>query len=368
MLKGVSPPGGKHIPRCYSNRTVNRRIAAISLITLSTVSLFLAGCDKEETVTTHAWPKDPQSQPVIWTAPEGWNPLPPNRQFAQYAAFTTGEGDDAIKVTVSFLMPDAEGASDLLLNVNRWRKQLELPPAEAPELQRLVVPSRQGDLLVQQVDMSAPSGNRMRAAIVPRQDRIWFFKMAGATDLVERQKEKFDAFVESARFLSPVGTPLAAAEPAPPAPATEAPSSELSFTLPPGWSRQPNANAMRKLTLSTGGDKPAQLIVTQLSSNFGGMAMNFARWRGEVGLPPTSDASDARESSIRVGTADGLLVDLSGPGKDGATPMRSLIARVNQGDATWFFKILGPAETVTRQRGSFEAFLASVRLPSEVVK
>lgn len=364
MLKGVYPPSGKHIPRCYSNRTVNRRIAAISLITLSTAFLFLAGCDKEEPITSYSAPKDPQV--VTWSVPKGWKSLPPNREFAQYAAFAAGEGDDAVKVTVSFLLPDAPGASDLLLNVNRWRKQLQLPLAEASELGRLVVPSRQGDLIIQWVDLSAPSGNRMHAAIIPRQDRIWFFKMAAETDRIQNQKENFDAFVQSARFLSPAAEPLAAPEAVTtPAPVSISSASELNFTLPAGWTREPNANSMRILTLSTGGDKPAQIIVSRLSANFGSMMMNLTRWRGEVGLPPAESNTDLKETPAKIGPIVGSQIDMSGPGKDGSTPTRSLIARCPQGDSVWFFKILGPAETVARQQAAFEAFLASVSLPGE---
>jgi hypothetical protein len=343
---------------------VNRRIVVISLIAFSTALLLLAGCDKEEQITSYSAPKDPQS--VTWSVPEGWKSLPPNREFAQYAAFATGEGDDAVKVTVSFLFPDAPGASDLLLNVNRWRKQLQLPPAEASELKRLVVPSRQGDLIIQWVDMSTPSGERMRAAIVPRQDRIWFFKMAAEADRIQGQKEKFDAFVQSARFMGPAAEPLAAPEPvAVPAPVSITSSSELNFTLPPGWTREPNANSMRILTLSTGGDKPAQIIVSRLSANFGGMLMNLTRWRGEVGLPPAESDADLKETPIKIGPIVGSQIDMSGPGKDGSTPTRSLIARCPQGDSVWFFKILGPAETVAQQQAAFEAFLASVGLPGE---
>jgi hypothetical protein len=120
---------------------------------------------------------------------------------------------------------------------------------------------------------------------------------------------------------------------------------------------------MRIATLSTGGDKPAQLIISRLSANFGGMLANINRWRGDVGLPPIDDASKVTETPIKVGSASGQLVDFNGPGKDGATPTRSLVARCTQGDSVWFFKILGPTETVSQQRPAFEQFLASVKLP-----
>ena len=89
-----------------------------------------------------------------------------------------------------------------------------------------------------------------------------------------------------------------------------------------------------------------------------------------LGLSDLTNASSrsASEKPITIGSGPGLLIEFVGPGKDGVTPMRSLIARRTDGDSTWFFKILGPAETVTQQQAAFEAFLASVKLPGEMAK
>jgi hypothetical protein len=353
------------------------------LIALLAVLLISGGCGKEEPIVAYSAPKEPQL--LAWSLPEGWVSVPPNHDVNQYAAFVAGDGDNVARVTATPVFPDAPGGNSLLDNINRWRGQLQLPPVEPAELGSIVKNARQGDMVIQWVEMAAPAG-RMRAAIVPREDRIWFYKLSGPAEAVEKHKDQFDAFVRSTKYLSPAAAALAGAEgavaevsvpnphalPTPSTPQVFAPSGggELSFTLPPGWVREAPTSKMSisKANLSTGGDKPAHVLVSQMSANFGGMAMNLSRWQKDVGLPGTGSDADLKEKPITIGSGPGLLIEFIGPGKDGVTPMRSLIARRTDGDSTWFFKILGPAETVTQQQAAFEAFLASVRLPGEAVK
>ena len=359
------------------------------LILVSTSTLFaLAGCEKDAEIRTYSAAKD--AQLVTWTQPAGWQRAEHNPKM-QYAAFTTGDGAEAVKISVSFLFPDGPGAKDLLQNVNRWRNQLSLPAASAADLTRFVAVGKRDNAVTQTVDFGNPSGQRMRAAIVPRQDRIWFFKMTGPSDAVESQKESFDGFVQSAKFESAPGSALEATGEAPPqvampnapTPAVPAPTSPtpllptpllpatpaaanaggLQYTLPDGWSLDPNPRPMRVMTVTTGGGKPASLIVTRLSTSFGGMLMNINRWRGEVGLPPTQDEKSSPETPVQLGENPGAMIDLNGPGKDGNTPTRSLIARATLGESVWFFKLLGPADTVKTQEPAFRSFLASLKLP-----
>lgn len=343
---------------------------------LALPSFIFLGCDKFEPVISYAAPKDPPL--LTWTLPADWHKVSFNHRL-QYAAFTGGDGAESVKITVSYLFPNANGAKDLLLNVNRWRRQLGLPPVAASELAPLVSLSSQPGKTMQIVDLSGgENGQRIRAMIVPRRDRIWFFKMTGTTDQVASHQQVFDAFARSVQYPTPEGEALVASSDAsadqpatqptaPPMPAASV-AGELNYSLPTGWTREPNANAMRVATFSTGDKQPAQVIVTRLSANFGGMMLNLNRWRGEVGLPPGDAGTEMKETPVLVGNLPGSVVDLVGPGKDAKTPMRSLIARCTQGDSVWFFKLLGPAETVTQQQTAFQAFLLSVKLPGDGVK
>jgi hypothetical protein len=379
---------------------VNLRDLLLTLIGFGLLSL--AACDKREPVSTYQAPKEPQT--VTWTVPPSWQALPYNHTpesggmkvagLLQYGAFAAGEEKtSAPQVAVTTVFPDAPSSRDLLLNINRWRGQLGLAPIEASDLTEAVRTTNTGGSVIQWADLSGADGRRMRGAIVPREDRIWFYKMTGSATEVESQKDNFDAFVKSAHYLTPAAAPLvagtmsgvasapglpaghpqipttSASTPTPfvhPPVANAAPAqneSGLKYTLPQGWSELPNPSPMRIATLSTGGDKAAQVIISRLSANFGGMLPNINRWRGDVGLGPIEDPSKVTETPVKIGSASGVLVDFNGPGKDGATPTRSLVARCTQGESVWFFKILGPAETVSTQRPTFEQFLASVKLP-----
>ena len=46
---------------------------------------------------------------------------------------------------------------------------------------------------------------------------------------------------------------------------------------------------------------------------------------------------------------------------NGRDPERMLAVAVTQPDSTWYFKILGPADLIGRQKPAFEAFMSSVR-------
>ena len=62
-----------------------------------------------------------------------------------------------------------------------------------------------------------------------------------------------------------------------------------------------------------------------------------------------------------IGGIRSPYVDLVGPKSANGEAQRMLVAAVSQGDATWYFKILGSAELVGRQKPAFEAFMSSVR-------
>ncbi len=364
--------------------TVHKRLLTTFALTVA----ILAGCDKDEPVKSYSAPKDPQV--VTWTAPTGWRSRPfqriPKKEgmaisgLFQYGNFAAGKDDSTTQITVTTLFEDAPSATDLLSNVNRWRAQLGVDPVPASALPTLVHTETANGAAIQSVDITDGSGDRrMYAAIVPREDRIWFFKMTGPSTQVEAQKEAFDAFVRSAKYLTPAAAPLTvvATDSAPSLPPAHPPirpaapvqqpegsptpnTSGLTYSLPAGWTVQPNANSVRLLTLRTANPNPADLIVSRFPGSVGTAALNLARWRNEVGLPPSNDS--VAETPIPFATGAGSLLEFTGTGPNAK---KSLVAKRTQGDSTWFFKLLGPAETLTRERPAFEQFLASVRFPNE---
>lgn len=139
-----------------------------------------------------------------WVVPAGWESRPAgSMRVATFAI--PGPGGASADMSVSALGPRAGGT---LANVNRWRGQIGLGAlAEsdlAGALTRLPLGEGQGEAEVADMAGTPPAGDdkrvRILAAIVPRADRTWFYKMMGDDALVVAQKAAFLEFVKSARY------------------------------------------------------------------------------------------------------------------------------------------------------------------------
>jgi hypothetical protein len=131
--------------------------------------------------------------------------------------------------------------------------------------------------------------------------------------------------------------------------------------LPAGWSVGPE-NSMRKATWIVTGPNgsTAEIAVTVFPGSVGGLAANVNRWRGQVGLPPSSP--DEIAASAKAGKVGGIesqrFVMTSTDGKT------SLDAFMTPKDgATWFFKMKGDAAAVETNAAAFAAFLSESKLP-----
>ena len=166
--------------------------------------------------------------------------------------------------------------------------------------------------------------------------------------------------------------PMAAA--APSAPATSAPGMAatpvstadgpgLTWTAPGHWQNKPGS-AMRKgsYTVPGEGGAAADLSITAFPGDVGGEAANVNRWRGQLSLPPFS-AGELATGVTRVAQNNlaFAVVDFAGPG---ANAQRLLGAIVPVGDATWFFKLMGPDALVAKEKPAFLEFLKTVKAPA----
>ena len=96
-------------------------------------------------------------------------------------------------------------AGELLLNVNRWRGQLNLKPIDEEQLGKEVRQLEVAGTSAPFVDLTGPESAggtppRMLGVMLPRGEQTWFFKINGPADVVEKQKSAFEAFVKSVRF------------------------------------------------------------------------------------------------------------------------------------------------------------------------
>ena len=136
-----------------------------------------------------------------WEVPTGWEEQPPSSM--RIATFhVTGQNGAKADLSVTRLAGTAGG---MLANVNRWRSQLGLDPVDEAGLERLLTHREASGSKVSFVDLvgrNVESGEpaRMLVAIVPRAGTTWFYKLMGPPELLERHKDAFVKFVETARY------------------------------------------------------------------------------------------------------------------------------------------------------------------------
>ena len=145
--------------------------------------------------------------PFAWDVPESWKAVPGSAM--RMANFTFGESAEG---QCYFTM--LRGGGGLLLNLNRWRGQMGLEPIDVATLAGL--PEERflfGNGKFIELDgafkpmgaSEALSDYRMLGLIMPEMDMggtkvAFFVKMTGPKDLVESQRENFNAFCASLRM------------------------------------------------------------------------------------------------------------------------------------------------------------------------
>jgi len=140
----------------------------------------------------------------------------------------------------------------------------------------------------------------------------------------------------------------------------------LIWTAPAAWQAKP-LGAMRKGSFSVVGEAgaTADLSVTAFPGAVGGDLANINRWRGQVALPPITDA-DLPSATIRL-TANSLefsVVDLAST--DPANPQRILGGMTPYQGAMWFFKLSGPDALVASVKPAFLEFLKTVKVAAPI--
>lgn len=259
--------------------------------------------------------------------PKGWTEVDPGKMNIK--AFTVGEGDKAVRVTV------AKAGGTLLSNVNRWRGQIGLKPASQAQMAVATTPTTIGDKPAFRVDLrgatlgsttmpgaktgpgpikgtvmpdnhppvdggsgpKAPANvvggkSRILGVVLPQGETIWFFKIGPVpADSLDPYVKAFDDFVATIR-------PGADEKTAP------------TFTAPASWKQGP------KTQFSFGSYLIADNVKMTITPSAGGVKQNIDRWRGQVGMPPiASDKDMGQQISLSGKTA--YRVDLVGAGGSG---------------------------------------------------
>jgi len=309
-----------------------------------------------------------------WQLPAGWRDLPATpMRTANFEVATDVE---------CYLTVLPGGGGGLAANLNRWRRQMSLPPQTDAEIEAL--PQRQilGDA-ARYVEYEGTyvgmDGNVQRPRFLlvgiamEHGGQGIFLKMVGPADVVRGQIAAFDALCVSLHM----STEVAAVHPDMQGDGAQSTDSRatardaggvhsddsagLDWTAPPGWNRAP-ASSMRLVSFSIG--KATECYVTVLEGAAGGLEANVNRWRQQMGQPPLDAAALAALPAVPMLGGSGRLVQIRGDftGMDGATRHGSMLigALCEMGAQTVFVKMTGPEAEVRTEQSRFEAFCRSL--------
>lgn len=341
-------------------------------------ALLLAGCRKEEARVYRVPKETPARDPVTaahahgtgapritWKAPPGWTEQDSGGVRVVRFVVRGPEGQTA-EVGVMPL-PGAASRSDLL---NIYRPRAELGPVTEGDLDKLTekVPlgPLQGDLCDMVSTNALIEGKfkvRILMASVKNENTLWLFTMGGADDLVRDQRPAFLNFLKSIQFQvdGAAAAPGAMTQAAPsPAPSSGRPQ----WDVPAGWQEQPPGQMVLARFVVRGAEGSAEVNVSSFPGDTGGLVANVNRWRGQLGLEPLGAAE--AEKSVEPLDAPGskaTLVDMTGTDRKTGQPARMIGVIVPRGGQTWFFKLLGNAQVVGREKAALQKFIQSTRFP-----
>ena len=254
---------------------------------------------------------------VTWDMPEGWSDAEAGP--VQFAALAVDDSANPIKATVTKLGIRSNEEVDpyLLNNLNRWRRQISLPPLE-------------------QLDQE---------------------------QIEEKEVDGKTAYVISLYGRDPDGAEenaLGAARPSRP-PVGGSTSPGLNVELPEGWTQGRSTGVSVVSLVVKDGDQTGAITVTPL--NVSPWDANVQRWIGQLGAEPmTGEQITKATEKIDVGGAEADMIDLvSGPSVD---PKKRLVGiRAIRGKTAWFIKFDGPPELVEKELDKFKNFIMKLPLP-----
>ena len=312
-----------------------------------------------------------------YTLPAGWTEKALSQM--RVASFTAADNGKQADVSV---IPMGGMAGGNLANVNRWRGQVGLGPLDDAAIEQItekITIAGQGADLFDIAGTSPGSGDaeRIIASVLHRDDMAWFFKITGDADLVEKQKPAFIAFLKSVDF----GAPAASVAPAVPdmsqlppshppidgagAGAMVAPAGDTpTWDVPAGWQEGPLAQFLvAKYIIAGTGEAKAEVNVSSLAGDGGGLAPNVNRWRAQLGLTPATDDDLAKLAAVDVNGAKATIVELTGTNQRTSTPASMVGVVLPLGSQTWFYKLMGDADVVAQQKDALMKFVQSAKYP-----
>jgi hypothetical protein len=306
-------------------------------------------------------PADANAQPQLQFAlPPGWQQIAPSQMRVASFAVTNDSGPVA---DVGVIPLPAAGENEIAL-INMWRDQVQLPPTNSADSQAISVgndPAKLFEFASTAPMIDGKFRQRILIAELTRGETSWFFKMTGEDSFVTSQKETFLQFLKSVSFGEAAPAPNAAAA-LPTAPNDNANS---IWTVPAGWQSQPSSQFLFAQFLIQDAGARAEINVSELAGEGGGLLANVNRWRGQLGLPQVSQEEDYSKmvEALTVPGGQAEMVDLSGTDSKTGQPTRLIGVILPQTGQTWFYKLMGDEKLVAAQKDAFIQFIRSAKYP-----
>ena len=321
----------------------------------------LAGCGKDE-IRVYQIPKED-----AWKLPAGWSERPAGAMRAARFVVKGSEGRE-IDISLIPLKGLPTGRAEV---INIWRSQLRLEPIEDDALAKLSekvpVGTEQADLYDMASTEPLPdTGYKSRSllATLKRDDTAWFLKMSGEDGDVAAQKTNFLAFLKS---LNLAAVPTATEQPKPRPGATDettAPPAKPDWSVPPGWEETSPGPMLLAKFLITDGSAKADVNISALGGDGGGLLGNANRWRGQLGLEPVDEAGLKKlVGSLDLPDGQAILLEMNGTEVRSGKPAWFVVIIVPRQAETWFYRLMGDEKIVAREKGALKKFVQSVKYP-----
>ncbi len=333
--------------------------------------LAAAGCSEKQ-VRVYEAPveEQPKADDVLsYTVPEGWREMPGSGPTSAAFALPTESGT---RLEASFRkFNDMSGSEGFVLNMIRGEAQLSEITDEndvREQMETIRIADSYGlafDVVSREPVAMFQGKMRSMVAMLHRGGVTWFFKYTGS-EPESRSSEKafrdwlaaleFDSTPQSrAPFMTSGGNSVDNAPPAQGLP---------EWTVPESWTpAQSGSMVLARFDLEAAGGT-ASLTVTRFPGDVGGLVPNVNRWRGQVGLPPVTEAEiDSTMDTVEVDGNEARLIDLSSAAEGQKAGLIAVWDYRQDGDRamSWFYKLQGDFAAVTESREAFMEFVASIR-------
>jgi hypothetical protein len=286
--------------------------------------------------------------------PPNWEPQPLSQM--RQASFLV-KGDKGAVADISFVSLGSS-AGNVLDNVNRWLSQIGQPPIDEQRLNQIAqrITTSIGEVTVVDLaglppDADPNKDGRIIAAMATTGSSTLFFKIRGNAALTESQKSEFVKWVTAVCNSQGTNRPSQSEAMLPPSG-----NPKIKWETPKSWAEVP-ASSMRYASFNAGtNENKIDISVVMFPGDGGSDIENVNRWRGQIGLPPMSEAAVTSQiTTLKAADATFAFIDIAGANA------RTLAAWVRRDARVWFFKATGPSAAIEKEKPNFVKFVQSVR-------